>query len=214
MEFKRLLELVGDEPVFESNLLFAGDVDPAYLQRQLAFWARKGYLHQLRRGLYALAPPYSKTKAHPFLIANRMVHGSYVSCQSALAHYSLIPEYVPTVVSVTTGRPGQWQTPLGRYDFRHIKSDLFYGYTLIRLTDNQHAFVAQPEKAILDLVHLTPGGDSLEYLQELRLQNLDQLDLQRLQNLADRSELPKLQRAHQTIRALAQQESEEYEVLA
>lgn len=214
MEFKRLLETVKDEPVFESSLLFAGDVTPAYLQRQLARWVSHGYLYQLRRGLYALAPPFTKTRAHPFLVANHMVHGSYVSCQSALAYYSLIPEYVPTVVSVTTGRPGHWETPLGHYAFRHIKHDLFYGYDLLRLDDNQHAFVAQAEKAILDLVHLTPGGETTQYLQELRLQNLEQLDIQHLESLADRSGLPKLQRATQTIRTLANQEAEEFEILA
>jgi predicted transcriptional regulator of viral defense system len=213
MEFKRLLELVSDEPVFESNFLFAGDVDPQYVQRQLARWAGRGYLHQLRRGLYALAPPYTKTRAHPFLIANRMVHGSYVSCQSALAYYGLIPEYVPTVVSVTTGRPGHWDTPLGSYEYRHIKPDLFYGYTLVELSDHQRAFVAQPEKAILDLVHLTPSGDTLLYLQELRLQNLDRLDLHQLANFADRAGLPKWQRAAQTVHTLADQEAEEFEVL-
>lgn len=62
MKFKQLLGLVGDELVFESSLPFAGNVDPQYLQRQLARWVSKGYLYQLRRGLYALAPPYQKTK--------------------------------------------------------------------------------------------------------------------------------------------------------
>lgn len=29
MKFERLLELIGDEPVFETTLLFAGKVNPA-----------------------------------------------------------------------------------------------------------------------------------------------------------------------------------------
>jgi len=49
---------------------------------------------------------YYKVKPHPFVVANRMVRGSYVSCQSALAHYGLIPEHVPVVTSITTARPG------------------------------------------------------------------------------------------------------------
>ncbi len=123
MKFERLLETVGDEPVFEPGLLLAGDVDPADVRRQLSRWVEAGRLYQLRRGLYALAPPYQKVKPHPFLVANRLVRGSYVSLQSALAHCGLIPEYVPVTTSVTTSRPARWDTPLGIYDFRHIQSE-------------------------------------------------------------------------------------------
>lgn len=40
MEFSHLLEIVGDEPVFETGLFLAGDVDPANMRRQLGagFW--------------------------------------------------------------------------------------------------------------------------------------------------------------------------------
>jgi len=36
MEFTRLLEIVGDAPVFETGLLLAGDVDPDNVRRQLS----------------------------------------------------------------------------------------------------------------------------------------------------------------------------------
>ena len=158
MEFARLIEIVGHEPVFETGLLLVGKVTPANVRRQLSRWTKAGRLYQLRRGLYALAPPFQKVKPHPFLVANRLVRGSYVSCQSALAHYGLIPEYVPAVISVTTARPARWETPLGAYEFRHIKTDLLRGYRLTDLGGGQKAFVATPEKALLDLVHLQPGG--------------------------------------------------------
>jgi hypothetical protein len=44
-------------------------------QRLLSRWVRSGWLHQLRRGLYALAPPYRKVSPHPFEVANRMPGG-------------------------------------------------------------------------------------------------------------------------------------------
>jgi predicted transcriptional regulator of viral defense system len=69
------------------------------VRRQISRWVKVGRLHQLRRGLYALAPPYQKIVPHPFLVANRLVQGSYVSLQSALAHYGMIPEYVPVTYS-------------------------------------------------------------------------------------------------------------------
>lgn len=213
MEFERLLEIVGDEPVFETGLLLAGDVNPANVRRQLSRWVKAGRLFQLRRGLYVLAPPFQKVRPHTFLLANRLKPSSYVSLQSALAFYSLIPEAVPLTTSVTTARPARWQTALGSYLFRHITHELFFGYGRAEVSPDQWAFVAWPEKALLDLVYLQPGGDSPHYLQELRLQNLERLDLDRLQQVAVKASKPKLQRAAQAIVELARAEATEYEEL-
>jgi len=213
MKFERLVEVIGDEPVFETGLLLAGDVDPADARKQLSRWTKAGRVYRLRRDLYAVAPPFQKVKPHPFLVANHMARGSYVSRQSALAHYGLIPEHVPLVTSVTTARPCRWETPLGAYDFRHIKTDLFHGYQLLDLGGRQRAFVATPEKALLDLVYLQPGGDSPDFLRELRLQHLDRLDMDKLERQADLAHSPKLRRAARVIADLARSEEREFERL-
>jgi predicted transcriptional regulator of viral defense system len=213
MEFSRLLELVGNEPVFETSLLLAGDVDPAIVRLQLSRWKTSGRIFQLRRGLYTLAPPYQKISPHPFVIANHLVRASYVSCQSALAQYGLIPDVVPVTVSVTTSRPARWQTPLGDYEFHHIKQGLLLGYQMTDLGGGQQAFIATPEKALLDLVYLQPGGDSPAFLRELRLQNLERIDLESLHGLAKRVGIPKLERTADRVTELAQTEGEEYETL-
>jgi len=213
MEFTHLLEVIGDEPVIETSLLLAGAVDPADVRRQLSRWVTAGRLHQLRRGFYVLAPPYQRTKPHPFVVANAVVRGSYVSLQAALAHYGLIPEGTPAVTSVTTGRPGRWDTPLGVYEYRHVKVELFFGYRLDEVSPGQRAFIATPEKALLDLIHLTPGGDNSAYLQELRLQNLERLDVPTLQRLAEQAGSQKLQRASHRVADLVRAEAEMYEEL-
>ncbi|MGH7600825.1 MAG: hypothetical protein ACREOI_31090, partial [bacterium] len=75
------------------------------------------------------------------------------------------------------------------------------------------AFVAIPEKALLDLIHLHPGADSPEYLRELRLQNLERLNLDELRRLAVLIDKPKLQRAAKFVAELATAEAQEYETL-
>jgi hypothetical protein len=210
MEFASLLELVADEPVFETGLLLSGDVNPASLRRQLSRWVRSGWLHQLRRGLYALAPPYRKVSPHPFEVANRMQRGSYVSLHSALEHYGLIPERVERVISVGGGRPGVWETPLGTFEHRHLDSKMMTGYRSLPIGGGRKALVATPEKALLDLVYLVPGGDAPEYLEGLRLQNLEGLDLDRLHGLAEELGKPKLRRAAREIERLAREEAEEF----
>ena len=219
MEFKRLLELVGDEPVFETALLLAGKINPNIVRLQLTRWTKSGRVYQLRRGLYAIAPPYQKVKPHPFLVANCMHRASYVSGQSALAFYGLIPDTLQVTLSVTAGRPEHRETPLGVYEFRHVKPDLLHGYRMTGLSEatlqqpSQQALVARPEKALLDLVYFQPGGDTPEFLHELRLQNLEQLDLDELRRQAETFHTPKLRRAVQVITRLAQSATQEYETL-
>ena len=208
MKFNALLDLVADQPLFETGLLLSGEVDPNDVRRQLSRWVSTRKLKQLRRGLYMLAPPYQKISAHPFLIANFLMPGSYVSMQSALAYYGLIPEYAARTWSMTTARPAQWD---GGFHFQHLAPHLFFGYQRVKLPQEQSAFVAIPEKAILDLTHLTPNADDIDYLRQLRLQNLDQLNLQKMDEFARRAGKPKWRRVAEQISRLAHEDSADYE---
>ncbi len=213
MRFSQLLRVVGDEPVFETGLLLAGDVDPSDVRRQLARWTRAGKVLQLRRGLYSLAPPFASAKPRPFVVANRLVRPSYVSLESALAFHELIPEYVPVVTSITTRRPGRFETPFGSYVYRHVKTSLFWGYRPSDLGQTRQALVATAEKALVDLLYLRAGSDSPRFLRGLRLQNLDRLDPDELERQADRTDTPKVRRASAIVRELISADSEEYRAL-
>ena len=203
MKFDCLLNLVRDEAVFSSGFLQAGRADKADISRQLSRWTAEGKLIQLRRGLYMLAGDHSRRAPHRFTIANRIQPGSYVSLQSALAFHSLIPEHVPVVTSVTTGRPRFLETGAGSYQFRHLHPELFFGYQASDPGDGSSAFLAFPEKALLDLIHLTPGSDDPSYLSELRLQNLETLDMDRLSEFAGRSRKKKWLRAAALVKEMA-----------
>ena len=210
MKLRDLLRVAAEEPLFETSLLLAGAADPADVRRQLSRWRAAGTVVQLRRGLYALAPPYRRRVPHPFVVANHLVRGSYVSRESALAHHGLIPEHVPEVTSVAARRPHRRSTPLGRFDFRHIGRDAMWGYRQEEVAPGEWAFVATPEKALLDLVHLRTRGDAPELLASLRLQNLERLDLGALAAAAERAGRPKARRAAGRIAALARAEAQEY----
>lgn len=209
MRWQELLQKVGDEPVFSSALLLAGDVSPAEVHRQLTRWVKAGKVLQLRRGLYSIAEPYQKVSPHPFLIANHLKSASYVSLQSALSHHGMIPEYVPVVTSVTTGRPGRVSTGIGNFEFRHVKKEFFWGYREVEVATNQRVFLASPEKSLLDLVYFTPGGDKAEFIEELRLQNLSVLDKEALSQAARKSGSPKLEHAASHIVRLIDREGQQ-----
>lgn len=177
----------------------------------MARWCKAGKLVRLTRGVYCLADPYRKCKAEPFYIANSLKKpSSYVSLQSALARHGLIPEFVPQTTSVTTGRPGVFETPLGRFSYRHIAPAKYWGYETIDSPDSLPLIVARGEKALLDLVYLTPGGAEMSFLTELRLQNTERIDIDTLRGFAGRFGGPKMTLVCENIeRIMAADEGEE-----
>lgn len=209
MKWEPFLAIIGNEAVFSSALLLSGKVSAAQVRLQLSRWVQAGRLLQLRRGVYALAPAWRKVEPHPFLAANKLQRGSYVSLQSAMAFHGIIPEYVPVVMSVGTGRPETLRNPLGTFQFKHMTSKLMFGYSRLEIAPRQFAFVASPEKALLDLAHLTPDADSPDYIRELRLQNIEAMNMQLLQEIAEHSGSPKLVRTVKIVRMLLSEEEGE-----
>ncbi|MEW6750459.1 MAG: hypothetical protein AB1505_05710 [Candidatus Latescibacterota bacterium] len=128
-------------------------------------------------------------------MANRLRTPSYVSLQSALGFHGLIPEHLPTVTSVTSGRCGTFRTPLGQFHYRHVAPGLLWECREVEVQRGQRALMATAEKALLDLIHLTPGADRRAYLDELRLAPDGPLDPELFAALAEESGSPKLRRA-------------------
>ncbi len=181
--------------MFTTGMLLAGSASAANSRSQLCRWVKSGKILQLRRGVYSLAPPYAQRDPHPFLIANRLERASYVSLQSALSYHGMIPEHVPVTTSITTRRTERLSTPLGRFEYRHVQRPWFAGFERREVSPGQWAILATPQKALLDLLYLTPGSDSRDYLRELRLQMPPRFDWSNLHRMAEHLRGPKLRRA-------------------
>lgn len=198
MKFVDLLNKVSGLAVFTVRFLSAGE-NLAQIRLQINRWVKDDKIIKIHKGLYTLAEPYRKVTVEPFCIANNLKQASYVSLHSALSWCGMIPEFVPAVTSITTGRPQTIQTPLGRFEFRHVSKKYFWGYHQVELKFGQTAFIAHAEKALLDLLYLTPGGDEIEFIEELRLQNFEQINRAVLHEFAGRFQSPKLSRALDNI---------------
>lgn len=209
MKYSELVHIVSELACFRTGFAASGR-DLRQVRLQLSRWVADGRVVRLRKGVYTLAPPYRKVQAEPFSIANTLKAASYVSLQSALAWHGLIPEFVPAVTSVTARRPQTIATPSGRFEFRHIKKSLFWGYRQVELSVKQAAFVALPEKALLDLLYLTPGSDAQGYVRQLRLQGFEKIDTGVLEDFARKTDSPKVIRAAgHVLRIIAEGEGEE-----
>jgi predicted transcriptional regulator of viral defense system len=207
MKWDRFLEIARQFPLVESATIGAFGDDPRGLAVQLARWVRAGKLIELRRGLYVLSerlryrePPLEK-------VANLLLSPSYVSLERALSIHGLIPETVPLVQSATVGRTGTRETALGRFEYRHVKGEMFFGYREMPLGDDS-ALVATPEKALLDLFYLSKGEFTRRRIEGLRLQDVDRLDLKQIQAVSTKARSPRVKRATEELCAWVTNERE------
>lgn len=117
-----------------------------------------GELLQLRRGLYLLAPQLPSKLPHPFVIAQAMQTGSYISFETALNFHGWIPESVPLTLSVTPGRRqlAVDHPALGLFHFYPLalRPGFFLEAVDRHVFAGQTALVAQPLRALLDIVCL------------------------------------------------------------
>ena len=121
------------------------------INTQISRMIKRGDLIGIKRGLYS----FPNLKIDEFVLANKLSTPSYVSLESALNVYEIIPDIAVNVTSVTTITPKELNTPLGTYVYSKLAKDLFFGYKNVQ--DSEGGFfyqIALPEKALLDYVYI------------------------------------------------------------
>lgn len=163
---------------------------------QLHRWTKGGRLVRLKRGLYTLPEERRKIPFSLLWLANSLYSPSYLSLEFALSWYDLIPERVTTFTSVTQLKTAKFENPLGRFSYRHVKKELFFGFETLEDEYKKRFLIAQPEKALFDLLYLSKDWEPTEnfLLEGLRLQQLNQLNHRRLAKYALIFKTPKIKK--------------------
>jgi len=136
---------------------------------QINFWIKRGYLEKIRRGIYKMANYQIKDS---FILANFIYSPSYISLETALNYHGIIPDIPFEVTSVTINKTKVFKIKnYGVFSFHHLKSNLFFGFEIIRSEKNYIYNMAFPEKALFDYLYLRAKKiDSTEgFIDELRL---------------------------------------------
>ena len=185
MKFNDFIKIYKDAPFIDSSS-FSLYSHPEHLRRQVRDWTKKGYLLPLKKGLYIFGQEYRKLQPSILFVANFLVVPSYVSLEYALGEYNLIPEKVTVVTSVTTKKTNIFENCLGRFEYRSVKKNLFFGFKTQEF-QNRKVFIACPEKALLDYFYLNPHcKGKVSYFESMRLQNLEILDVDLLNSYKDK----------------------------
>lgn len=117
----------------------------------------EGKLIRLKKGMYVVSPYFSGELLSEELIANHLYGPSYVSMESALRYYGLIPEKVFTVRSATTNRSRKFGNSIASFQYVSVREDYYSIGINQKMVDNKYTFlIASPEKALCDLIVTTP----------------------------------------------------------
>lgn len=166
-----ILTTLGNIPVTSSVIAsLYPDVKTKFAK--VAQLERAGEIIRLRRNLFVVNPEETGLPLSSGLIANHLLAPSYVSMQTALRYYGLIPEAVYTIQSMTFKAAKEFNTPVGNYCYYHISRETYpIGITQIK-EGNSVYIMATPEKALCDLIANQPGinlrykKEALEFLEE------------------------------------------------
>ena len=149
-------------------------------RRRLSEWLKKGYIKKIIKGYY-LFSDVEIDESTLLAIANKIYRPSYISFETAMSYYRLIPESVYMITSASTRRTCMFETPMARFSYRTIKPALFFGYSLLP-GGIKMAFM---EKAILDYLYLNPALRIANDFASLRINREEMLGRLRMERLID-----------------------------
>ena len=159
------------EKVKEFGIFSIVDVELLYPnidKRRLFEWKNKGYIIKIRNGWYCL-PEFFEESYSSWVIANLVHAPSYISLESALDYYGLIPEGVFMTTSVTTKRPLRLEMVGHNYSYSHIKKELFSGYQLLGADRyKRKIMVADFERTIVDFFYFRSNYKTIKEISGLR----------------------------------------------
>lgn len=129
------------------------DVSAFAAQKFIHNYTQKKFFTKLRNGLYAL----EEKRPNLYFAANKIYYPSYVSLETALSYYSIIPEIVYSITSITTKAKREFETFGISFTYTSIKREAYQGYTA-KKEDGKTFFIAEPEKALADYLYLVSLG--------------------------------------------------------
>ena len=159
------------------------------IYNKIASLEKNNNLIKLKRGLYE-----TNKATDPFVIANALLSPSYISFETALSYYGMIPErvYVIKSASFKKNKKKEYKNSFGLFIYQDVNSKAYpYDINAIEI-DGLKVMIASREKALLDLLSvISPRNNKKELLEllfdDLRIDEVlfDELDKNRIIELCD-----------------------------
>lgn len=134
---------------------------------ELSRLTSRGMLTRASKGLYL--NPYNPPTQEELAMVLRSP--TYISMESALARHGILSQSPYTMTLLTTGSTGTVDALNTRFEYHHLQSAWFIGYHRRDTYD-----VAEPEKALCDLIYLRYRR-TREFSEDRMRSLLDDMDL-------------------------------------
>ncbi|MCM8778041.1 MAG: hypothetical protein NC905_07295 [Candidatus Omnitrophica bacterium] len=131
-------------------------------------------LKRVEKGKYI----FSFRETDDFELANFMLNPSYISLESALSFYGILPQFPYTITSVTPLKTKKIIYENKEFEFIHMNKKYFFSFI-----KKDNFLIATPEKALLDELYLVA-----KKLRNIHFEDLDlkQIDKRKLRGLVDK----------------------------
>ena len=116
-------------------------------------------INRLIKGKYTV----SNVNLSDFEKANLILSPSYISLESALNYYGVLPQFTYSITSVTTQKSKRFEIGGKEYEYTKISRNFYSDFI-----KKDNFLIATPEKALIDLIYLAS-----KKLRKVELTDLD-----------------------------------------
>ena len=120
---------------------------------------KSGVVNRIKKGKYH----FSLKEYNDFELANFLVNPSYISLESALSFYGILPQFPYTISSVTPLKSQKIIFQGKEYEFCHIENKYFFDFV-----KKDNFLIATPEKALIDELYFVA-----KKLRKIHIRDLD-----------------------------------------
>ncbi len=145
-------------------------LDDKYDKSKVMKWKKAWHIKQIIRWYYILEK-ININQNILFKISNKIYSPSYISLESAFSYYNLIPEQTFITTAVSTKKTSCFNTDIWVFDYKKIKTDLFWWYNIIKMWENK-ILLASLEKALIDYFYLDSNIKSIDDFEFLRFNKI------------------------------------------
>lgn len=163
MKYLKLRERIGENIfTFLDVIKYFPEEKHQTVKVQLSRFVKKGLLKKIKRELYC----FDEKIIDEFILANYLYQPSYISLETALNFYGIIPDITQIVTSVTLTTTKRIHTQFGNFSYTKISPQLFFGFICVSKNEQSEfikvkspeatAFfdIARKEKALLDYFYV------------------------------------------------------------
>lgn len=149
VQFKNTIEDTGITVFSKDQIKPLFDLTDEGLKSLLRRYKQRKYIQNPKRGVFY----FSDEPIHPYQLAYKLYNPSYISFETALSYYGIIPEVVYTITSACTKPTREFVHKEATYKYIKIKKEAFAGFI-----KKDEFLIAEPEKAVADYLYLVSLG--------------------------------------------------------